>query len=159
VREEAQNRAPGYRHRVRALCTSLVTLVARQTMAADAAAGETEGSEGDRRRAYLVTRAKDYLLRHLDQPLTLGRVAAHVGVSEQHLARLFRQATGQTVFEYVRLMRFEAAKSYLSGSDRNVAEVARLTGFTSLPVFSRTFRREVGVSPSEYRRRVSGDVG
>ena len=56
-------------------------------------------------------------------------------------------------------MRLEQAKTYLAGSDKNVSEIAQLTGFGSLPVFSRNFKQEVGLSPTEYRRYVAGEVG
>ncbi len=155
LREEAQLRPPGYRLRVRGLCTSLVTLAARQVMQAT----RSGVSPLEERPDYHVGMVKDYLLRHLNQPLRLGQVAAHAQLSEEYLARLFKQVTGQTVFEYVRQMRLEQAKTYLAGSDRNVSEIAHLTGFGSLPVFSRNFKREVGLSPTEYRRYVAGEVG
>lgn len=157
LREEAQMRPPGYRLRIRGLCTSLVTLVARQSM--EAAARSSGLSSTQERLDYHVGVVKDYLLRHLDQPLRLGQVAAHAQRSEEYLARLFKQVTGQTIFEYVRHMRLEQAKTYLAGSDRNISEIAHLTGFGSLPVFSRNFKQEVGLSPSEYRRYVAGEVG
>lgn len=155
VREEAQQRLPGYTLRVRGLCTGLVTLVARQVMEA----ARSGVSRTDQRLDYHVLAAKDYLLRHLNQPLRLGQVAAHAQISEEHLARLFKQVTGQTVFAYVRQMRLEQAKTYLAGSEKNVGEIAEITGFGSLPVFSRNFKREVGMSPIEYRRYVAGEMG
>jgi AraC-like DNA-binding protein len=155
LREEAQQRPPGYRLRVRGLCTSLVTLVARQVMEA----AQRSLCPVEDRLDYHVSAVKDYLLGHLNQPLRLGQVAAHAQLSEEYLARLFKQVTGQTIFAYVRQMRLERAKTYLASSDKNVSEIAQLTGFGSLPVFSRNFKRAVGLSPIEYRRHVAGEVG
>ena len=152
-REEAQHRQPGYRFRVGALCASLVTLVARRLPGAPGAA--TSAS----RHGHYVTLAKDYLLRHLNQPLRLEDVAAHLQLSEEYLARLFKQTTGETVFDYVRRMRLDQARTLLSGSDQNVSEIAAQTGFGSLAAFSRSFKRELGLSPSEYRGRMEGEVG
>lgn len=154
-REEAQQRPPGYRLRIRGLCTSLTTLVARKLMEAPGLALAPDGQRG----LHHVNQAKDYLLRHLDQPLHLEDVAAHVQLSEEYLARLFKQVTGQTVFDYIRQMRFEQAKIYLSGSDLNVSEIALRTGFGSLSVFSRSFKRELGMSPSDYRRQIAAEIG
>lgn len=159
LRAEAQGRPPGYRLRVHGLCAGLVTLVARHAAEAEGGAAVPMDGADVRRQAHLVALARDYVLLHLDRPLSLARIAADAGVSGEHLARVFRQSTGQTVFEYVRRMRLERAKTLLAGSGHNVGEVARLSGFESPAVFSRTFRRAVGVSPSEYRRRVSGEVG
>lgn len=154
-REEAHRRSSGYRLRVRGLLTSLVTLVARQL----SQAREQVPSTTEDRRAHHVTQVKEYVLRHLDQPLRLGDIADHVQLREEYLARLFRELTGVTVFDYVRKNRFERAKTLLSSSDLNVEEIARRTGFNSLPVFSRTFKRHVGASPTEYRRLVDAEIG
>jgi len=155
MREEAQQQRPGYRFRVGAICTSLVTLIARQIAAQ--CAGRNRAANDHR--AHHVSIVKDFLLRHLDQDLNLGDVAAHVQLSEEYLARLFKQATGQTVFDYLRRARFDQAKTLLSSSDLNVTEISQRTGFGSVAAFSRSFKRELGVSPSEYRNQVQRDLG
>jgi AraC-like DNA-binding protein len=155
VREEAQSEPPGFRFRVGAICTSLVTLVARQLVEqARLAQPETRDRHG-----HYVTLAKDYLLRHLTQSLHLEEVAAHLQISEEHLARLFKRSTGETVFDYVRRMRLEQARTLLIGSDMNVSEIAERTGFGSLAAFSRSFKRELGASPTEYRSRARRELG
>jgi AraC-like DNA-binding protein len=155
MREEAQGQRPGYRLRIGAICTGLVTLVARQI----AAQGSSGNSATPDHRAHHVSIAKDFLLRHVEQDLSLGDVAAHVQLSEEYLARLFKQSTGQTVFDYLRRARFEQAKTLLSTSELNVTEISQRSGFSSVAAFSRSFKREVGLSPSEYRSRVQRELG
>lgn len=155
VREEAQEEPPGFRFRVGALCTSLVTLVARQLVEQ---ARLAQPGINDRHGHY-VTLAKDYLLRHLTQPMRLDEVARHLQISEEYLARLFKRSTGETVFDYVRRMRLEQARTLLSGSDMNISEIAERTGFGSLAAFSRSFKRELGASPTEYRCRTRRELG
>lgn len=155
MREEAQQQRSGYRFRVGAICTGLVTLIARQI----AARGTGKRAATLDHRAHHVSIVKDFLLRHLDHELNLREVAAHVQLSEEYLARLFKQATGQTVFDYLRRARFDQARTLLSSSELNVTEISQRCGFGSVSAFSRSFKRELGLSPSEYRDQTLRDLG
>jgi AraC-like DNA-binding protein len=148
LRKEAEDRAPGFRFRVTALCTTLVVTLARQANCT----AEREMNEHRRRRVRLVAQAREYLIKNLDHRLSLAKVAGHLRVSEEHLARVFRQETGQTVFDFLGEIRLEKAKTYLLGSEMNVTEIARQTGFSSVSLFSRTFKRAVGTGPLAYRQ-------
>lgn len=153
IRREAEEHQPGIRHRVRALATNLVVHVARQVhekrLPRPSAAAVPVS---------LINQVKEYLLRNYSRPLTLGQIAWHVHKSEEHVARIFRKATGQTVFEYLRTVRLENAKTWLIDSDKSLTEIARRAGFGSLPLFSRNFARYVGRSPSAYRQERAGGV-
>jgi AraC-like DNA-binding protein len=155
MREEAHQQLPGYRFRVGAICTGLVTLLARQV----AAQRPGRLAAAHDHRAHHVSIVKDFLLRHLEQDLNLRDVAAHVQLSEEYLARLFKQATGQTVFDYLRRARFEQAKTLLSTSELNVTEISQRSGFGSVAAFSRSFKRELGISPSAYRSQTQRELG
>jgi AraC-like DNA-binding protein len=156
LREEARRRQAGYRTRVYGLCLGLTMLVARKVAAQPApVAVPVERSPAD----YHIARVKEFLLHHREQDICLERVAEHAQLSREHVARLFKQSTGMTVFEYLRQARIDLAKTYLASTDRNLSEIARMTGFSSLTVFSRTFRREVGVTPSEFRQQVADEIG
>lgn len=147
IRREAEEHPPGLRHRVRALATNLVVHVARMVHERPAPT-HTAGPE----HAPLVVQVKEYLLRNYARELTLGEIAWHVHKSEEHVARVFRKVTGQTVFEYLRTVRLESAKTLLINSDKTLTEIARLSGFGSLALFSRNFSTYVGRNPSAYRQ-------
>lgn len=155
MREEAQQQRPGYRFRVGAICTALVTLIARQV----AAQGAGRHAAAHDHRDHHVSKVKDFLLRHLDQELNLREVAVHVQLSEEYVARLFKQSTGQTVFDYLRHARFDQARTLLSSSELNVTEISQRCGFGSVAAFSRSFKRELGLSPSEYRHQTQRELG
>jgi AraC-like DNA-binding protein len=147
IRREAETHQPGMRHRVRALCTNLVVHVARQLHAAEPIARAVSAGHGP-----LVNQVKDYLLRNFARELSLAQIAWHVRKSEEHVARVFRKVTGQTVFDYVKAVRLEHAKTLLINSEKTLTEIATLTGFGSLALFSRNFSQYVGRNPSGYRR-------
>jgi AraC-like DNA-binding protein len=158
LREEARRQLPAYRARVYALSLSLLALLARRLGPARPG-GEDAPAPGTVAAVFHVSQAKEYLRSRLDRPVRLAEVARHVGVTEEHLARLFRQEAGVTVGEYLRRLRVEQARNYLTTTERNLGEIARQVGFSSLTVFTRNFRRETGLTPTEFRRQVAGQIG
>ena len=154
IRSEAEEHRPGIRHRVRALATNLVVHLARLVHEPHSR-GETEGAL---LQVSLVNEIKEYLMRNYSRNLTLGEIGWHVRKSEEHAARVFRKATGQTIFDYLRTIRLESAKTLLVNSDKTLTEIARLSGFGSLALFSRNFSHYVGRNPSAYRAERAGMV-
>lgn len=155
LRHEAEQQQAGYRFQVTALCTALVVAVVRQ-LGAGSGRASPSGQPG---RLQLVHVAREFLLKNLHRELHLAEVAGHLGVSPEHLARVFKQQTGQTLFTYLQHLRLEKAKTLLIGSDKSIGAIAALTGFSSLALFSRVFKRHIGASPLQYRQeRWSGAV-
>jgi transcriptional regulator GlxA family with amidase domain len=102
----------------------------------------------------LVDSAKEYIMKNLHTKLTLGDIAWKVGKGEEHLARVFKKETGQSVFDFVREMRIEQAKIHLYDTSKSLTYIATATGFSSLSFFSRTFKTIAGMSPSQYRSHI-----
>lgn len=151
IRRDIETHPTGVRHRVRALSTNLVVHVARMVHESPSSRpSATEPGHGT-----LVNEVKEYLLRNYARPLTLGEIAWHVRKSEEHVARVVRKVTGQTVLGYLRTLRLERAKTLLINSDKSLTEIARLSGFGSLALFSRNFSLYVGRSASAYRQERS----
>jgi AraC-like DNA-binding protein len=99
-----------------------------------------------------IAKARRYIHDHLDDPLPLGAVAHEAGLSESHFCRLFKEATGLTLTDYVNRCRIERAKKELLRSDRRISEVAFEVGYQSLSQFNRSFAKITGQSPSNWRR-------
>ena len=106
------------------------------------------GSETQR----LVRKAMASIHEHSSEPISLKDVARLVGVSKEYLARCFHQETGVTLVTYLNRYRIGQAKARLEVGETNLTEIALEVGFSSGPYFSRVFRQEVGMSPSEYRQ-------
>ena len=77
--------------------------------------------------------------------------AIHVGVSQFHFCRLFKQSTGLTFKQYLTRRRIEWAKCRLRKPNARVTEIAYDVGFGSLSQFNRSFQQIAGTSPSEWR--------
>lgn len=88
---------------------------------------------------------------HLAGPLTVPEVAAAAGISHNHLIRLFRAETGDTVVAYIRRRRMERARHLLRESTLSIPAVAALVGIGDLQAFNKACRRELGASPRAIR--------
>ena len=73
--------------------------------------------------------------------------------TRSHFSALVRQQTGQSAREFLNGIKLKIAKNYLLYSEKSIAEVARLLGFSSQFHFSTFFKRHEGISPLKFRRR------
>ena len=75
---------------------------------------------------------------------------------ERSFNRRFKRATGLAPMDYVHTLRLEVAKQLLEGGDEPVEAVAQQVGYEDAAFFGRLFRRKVGVTPAQYRKRFRG---
>ncbi|GAA1614227.1 helix-turn-helix domain-containing protein [Kribbella sancticallisti] len=98
-----------------------------------------------------------WIREHLDEPLTLARLAAYEHVSERSLVRKFRQATGMSVFDWISTERVSRAKLLLETTGHPVAEIAAMAGFGSSETLRRNFEKHAGTTPAAYRATFRAD--
>ena len=103
------------------------------------------GSERVRRVRDLVT------ARMGSSELSVAQLGAWVGCHPDHLARLFRRETGETLVGHLRRRRLERAQELLADPELRIADVARLVGWPDPAYFSRVFKRGHGQAPSMVR--------
>jgi transcriptional regulator GlxA family with amidase domain len=103
-----------------------------------------------------LLRARDLVDGHYAEPLDVEALARAARVSPRHFSRSFRQTFGETPHQYLLSRRIERARHLLRTTDMQVAQVCLAVGFNSVGSFTTTFRRHVGVSPTEYRRAAGG---
>jgi AraC-like DNA-binding protein len=80
-------------------------------------------------------------------------IASDLHVSPKYLSDLLKQETGKTAIEHIHLNVISKAKHLLLLGQKNVSQVAYSLGFQNTPYFTRLFKREVGVTPTEYISR------
>jgi transcriptional regulator GlxA family with amidase domain len=85
--------------------------------------------------------------------LSVAALARRAGLSERHLARMFRAETGTTVADHVEAVRVEAARRFLEDGGTGLGVVARRCGFGTVETFHRAFKRRTGITPGEHRAR------
>jgi len=99
-----------------------------------------------------VQRMQSYIETHLDEPITLHSLAENAGYSPWHCAKIFKELTGKTPFEYIRMYRLSKAAMELRDRDLKVVDVAMDFVFDSHEGFTRAFRKQFGISPNEYKK-------
>jgi transcriptional regulator GlxA family with amidase domain len=99
---------------------------------------------------------REWALQHLDEELTVQRLARHARMSPRTFNRRFREETGQSPGVWVRDRRIDRARELLESRDLPVDEVARLSGLGSGGNLRHHLRRGVGMSPSSYRKVYQG---
>lgn len=127
---------------LRALACLAILEAARQL----AAPGRADPTE-------MVAAAEAYLQEHLAEPPQMSDLSRHLGLSRARMFEVFKRATGLTPNDYLVRRRIQQARELLEGSGRSITDIALATGFSSSQYFSCVFRRYVGMTPSEYRRR------
>ncbi len=101
-----------------------------------------------------VLQALRYISEHYgDQDISITTIAQHLQVSEGHLSHVFKKETGYTVINYLTQYRIHMAMELLGDCRRKVYEVAGEVGYRDVTYFGSTFKKLVGVSPSEYQKQ------
>ena len=99
-----------------------------------------------------ITRARQFILEHQTEELSLTSVAKVVNMSSFYFCKTFKKVTGLNFTDYLARTRIERAKELLLNPNARVSEIVFEVGFQSITHFNRIFKRHVGKSPSEYRQ-------
>lgn len=101
-----------------------------------------------------LSAAMAHIESRLADNLTVPDVARAAGISHNHLTRLFRAATGDTVVAYIRHRRLERARHLLRESTLSIPAIAAVVGIPDLQAFNKACHRELGASPRAVRARL-----
>lgn len=100
-----------------------------------------------------VRKAIEFISSHYTQSLSRKEIAREIHYSEGHLSRVFQQETGQKISDYLYGLRIQNACRLLKTGSYSVTDVALLTGFSSYGKFSVEFKKQMGLTASEYQKR------
>src|SRR5512134_1956338 len=92
-----------------------------------------------------------YIRQHIHEPLDRETLAGVAGFSIPHFHRVFRAHVGESAISYVRRLRLERAARKLRMGAVDITEVALAAGYDSHAAFSKAFKQQFGLSPSEFR--------
>jgi transcriptional regulator GlxA family with amidase domain len=101
----------------------------------------------------VIAECQRWLAEHYDERSPVAAMAALSGLAERSFKRRFSKAAGVAPLEYVHTLRLEEAKQALETTDEPVEAIAEQVGYEDASFFGRLFRRKVGLTPAQYRKR------
>jgi len=122
----------------------ILTLLAQEVYLARVARADSTDKNLDRAKSMLDSRYREQI--------SLSELAEAAGLSRGYLHRAFRERYGVSPLAYQRSARIDMAKNLLASSDLPCKEIAEKTGFSNVYVFSKVFKRLMGMTASDYRR-------
>ena len=96
--------------------------------------------------------AKQYVMQHYQEPITLETVCEDIGFSVNYFSTLFKRETGEGFAKYLTRVRMEEAKTLLRETSLPVAEICGRVGYSDRKHFTHTFHKDTGLNPAEYRK-------
>lgn len=99
-----------------------------------------------------VEQIQNYVRQHYVDGFTSAQIQEVCGLSYKYAGTLFKEVTGQTIKEYQCTLKLRKAEQLLKETDKSIAEVAQLTGFSDMFYFSKIFHKKKGCPPGEYRK-------
>ena len=105
----------------------------------------------------LVHIAKDYMLANYDRNISVSDVAGYVFLSQGYFSRAFRDEMGQSPMAFLIETRINKACELLENSDIKISSIAQQTGFASPQRFNVAFRKQMQMTPMEYRKLKRAD--
>lgn len=101
----------------------------------------------------VIARCQCWIADHYAEPSPVAAMVELSGLAERSFKRRFQQATGMPPLEYVHTVRLEEAKQMLEAGSQPIEAIANEVGYEDAGFFSRLFRRNVNLTPAQYRKR------
>ena len=153
ILKERQRSLPGAEELARCYMIELAIKSVRRAVEPNVAS--TAGTYFQENHAHnLVDQVIAWMREHLHEFLNLNIIARGAGVSASHLEHVFKKVANRPVMSYLLQLRIQRAKELLLESNLNVTQIAEMSGFSSVHVFSRCFKKAVSFPPSQYAKTV-----
>ena len=97
-----------------------------------------------------ISKVMLYIDEHIDKQIVVEELSNMSGYNEQYFIRLFKQTVGLTPYQYIIGYRLKKAKKMLQ-SNLSITQIAKMTGYSDIKSFSRSFKEKFGLSPTAFR--------
>ncbi|OPZ93056.1 MAG: HTH-type transcriptional regulator YesS [Firmicutes bacterium ADurb.Bin419] len=99
----------------------------------------------------MIRRILNYLETNYSNDISLKTLAIELNTNANYLGQLFKEETGEYFSDYLNMIRINKAKELLRNTDKNTKDISNDVGYKDVNYFYRTFKKFIGVPPSEYR--------
>lgn len=114
-------------------------------------AGRNVATKREEKSNSIIEKAKDYIKLHYKKDMSLDDVSREVNISPYYFSKIFKEETGENFVEYVTNIRMAKARELLRETDYSMKEICTMVGYSDPNYFSRSFKKKVGVTPTEYK--------
>ncbi len=104
-----------------------------------------------------IQRTLQYIQMHFRENLTVSFLANYVGLTPNYLSSMFHKTVGKTLNEYLTGIRLDVSTKLLIFTDLPITQICYDCGFGSLSNFMRTFKKQYGMSPNQFRQSQKGE--
>ncbi len=105
-----------------------------------------------------IKKAQNFIENNFQGKITIDELSSQVALGRRSLERRFKEATNNTVAEYVQRVKVEAAKKFFETSRKSITEVMYDVGYSDTKAFRGTFKKITGMTPVDYRRRYNKEL-
>lgn len=106
-----------------------------------------------------TTQTMDYINRHFKENIRMADLAAVTGVTPNYLSKVFKNASGISVWDYLAVTRINHAKKQLAGQTQtNIIDIALECGYNNTANFNKAFKKYTEMTPRQYRLRAKGKI-
>lgn len=115
------------------------------------AASRNVATKREEKSVSLVEKAKTYINENFQRDLSLDEISREYDISPYYFSKIFKDETGENFIEYLTAVRMDKAKQLLLNKELSMKEICSMVGYADPNYFSRSFKKNVGVTPTEYR--------
>jgi AraC-like DNA-binding protein len=120
--------------------------------------GVTSLNDIKKSRSQLYNDMVDYITHNIHSKLTVYQIAKHFGYNEKYISRMFSSITGLTLKQFILQKKAEEASFFLTDTNLSIEEIAGKLGYSDSHNFTRSYKRQTGLAPTEYRNAFSKRV-
>lgn len=102
-----------------------------------------------------LSAARDWIEAHAEQNVSLNEMAGMASMNSQHFLRMFKQVYGSTPYRFLIRLKLDIAKKQIETGNESISDICHQLGYESLSTFSDLFRRQYGLSPTQWRRHAA----
>jgi len=103
----------------------------------------------------ILEKAIQFINEHYADDISLKEISNYLFISPYYLSHIFKKMTKKTITEYITSIRLEKAKELLTATDLPISQISTMTGYKDINYFSKVFKKQLGITPSEYRSSYS----
>ncbi|WMJ22973.1 AraC family transcriptional regulator [Paludicola sp. MB14-C6] len=102
----------------------------------------------------LVKKAMAFIMRNYKGSLSIEAIAEYIGCSKYYLCHIFKEVTGQTMIDYINILRCSQVKRFILDENYSITEAAYSSGFNNLSYFTKIYKKYMGILPSQEKENM-----